>query len=181
MQAIVYTSNTGFTKSYAHLLGEATTLPVYDVKQAARLPRGTDIIYMGWVMAGGVQGYAKTAKRLRVCAVCAVGMQPYDAQTASQIQQRLHAEDVPVFMLQGGYDKTKLGALHRFIMKGVSSMLIKQLSEKSEKTHDDENMLDLLQNGGSRVSKQNLAPVLHWLNAQSKDHQPHAHIQEDVI
>ena len=73
--AIVYTSNTGYTRQYATLLGEKTGLPVYSLEEAAsRLPCGNCVIYLGWLMAGKVQGYAKAAKRYQIAAVCGVGM-----------------------------------------------------------------------------------------------------------
>lgn len=38
--AIVYTSNTGFTEQYARLLGEKTGLPVYPLSEAERKGSG---------------------------------------------------------------------------------------------------------------------------------------------
>ena len=45
--AIVYTSQTGFTAWYAALLAERTGLPCRPLKEAAALPRGTAVIYLG--------------------------------------------------------------------------------------------------------------------------------------
>ena len=60
--AIVYTSNTGYTRQYAKLLGDKTGLPVYFLDEAgAKLPPTTSVLYLGWLMAGKVQGYAKAA------------------------------------------------------------------------------------------------------------------------
>ncbi len=50
--AIVYTSQTGFTARYAALLAERTGLPCRPLKEAAALPRGTAVIYLGWLCAG---------------------------------------------------------------------------------------------------------------------------------
>lgn len=62
--AIVYTSNTGYTQQYALMLANQTGLPVYSLEESvARLPAGNSIIYLGWLMAGRVQGYPKAAKR----------------------------------------------------------------------------------------------------------------------
>ena len=72
--AIVYTSNTGYTQQYAKLLGEKTGLPVYSLDEAMeKLARGNAVIYFGWLMAGKVQGYAKASKCYHVTAVCGVG------------------------------------------------------------------------------------------------------------
>ena len=73
--SIVYTSNTGYTAEYARLLGEKTGLPVYALDEAEqKLAAGNCVIYLGWLMAGKVQGYKKAAKRYKVQAVCGVGM-----------------------------------------------------------------------------------------------------------
>ena len=87
IRAIVYTSNTGSTAAYAKLLGEQINLPVFPLPQAKdRVPSGSEIIYLGWIMAGGVKGYKAAGKRYQIRAVCAVGMaaekqhsQRYDA------------------------------------------------------------------------------------------------------
>ena len=53
IRAIVYTSNTGSTAAYAKLLGEQINLPVFPLPQAKdRVPSGSEIIYLGWIMAG---------------------------------------------------------------------------------------------------------------------------------
>ena len=58
MDAIVYTSNTGFTEKYAKLLGGKLFLPVYSLEEAkGKLAAGAEIIYLGWLMAGTVKGY----------------------------------------------------------------------------------------------------------------------------
>ena len=57
-EAVVYTSNTGYTRQYAQLLGERTGLPVYSLEEAQRaLPSGSSVLYLGWLMAGTVKGY----------------------------------------------------------------------------------------------------------------------------
>ena len=75
MNAIIYTTNTGSTEHYAKLLAHETGLPAYSLAEAKKkvYPR-TEVIYMGWIMASSVKGYAEAAKRYHVCAVCSVGM-----------------------------------------------------------------------------------------------------------
>jgi hypothetical protein len=75
MKAIVYTSKTGSTKRYAEMLSAETGLPAYALDGAGKkLAKGSEIIYMGWIMANSVKGYKKAAGRYAVRAVCAVGM-----------------------------------------------------------------------------------------------------------
>ena len=54
MKAIIYTSNTGSTAEYAQLLGKELNLLVHSLQQAKnKVPAGSEIIYLGWIMAGG--------------------------------------------------------------------------------------------------------------------------------
>ena len=39
-----------------------------------KVPSGSEIIYLGWIMAGGIKGYKEAAKLYKVCAVCGIGM-----------------------------------------------------------------------------------------------------------
>ena len=60
MNAIIYTTNTGSTEHYAKLLAQKTGLPVYSLAEAKkRVFAGAEVIYLGWIMAGSVKGYAE--------------------------------------------------------------------------------------------------------------------------
>lgn len=64
MNAIIYTTNTGSTERYAKLLAQKTGLPVYSLAEAKKqVFAGAEVIYLGWIMAGSVKGYAEAAKR----------------------------------------------------------------------------------------------------------------------
>lgn len=161
--AIVYTSNTGYTRQYAMLLGKKTGLPVYSLEEAVeKLERGNSVIYLGWLMAGKVQGYAKAVRRYYVAAVCGVGM----GATGSQIQDLRKANtlspNLPVFTLQGGFDITRLRGVYKWMMTIMRNTAGKALENKQDRTPEEEEMLDLLLHGGSRVSEENLAAVWEW-------------------
>lgn len=161
--AIVYTSNTGHTEQYAALLGNKTGLPVYPLDEAMRkLPPEESVIYLGWLMAGKVQGYKKAAGRWQVEAVCGVGM----GVTGSQMQDLRKAnalpDSMPVFTLQGGFDITRLRGVYKLMMTVMLKTAGKGLEAKEDRTPDEDDMLDLLLHGGSRVSEDNLAAVLDW-------------------
>lgn len=167
IHAIVYTSETGTTAQYAHMLAERTGLPIYALKEAcSALAAGTEIAYLGWVMASGVKGYADAAKRFHVRMVCAVGM----AATGTQMDEARRATAIPadtaLFTLQGGFHLEKLRGLNRLMMRMMRGALIKQLAEKPNRAPEDEDMIALLEHGGSRVSEENLAQPLAWLAAQ---------------
>lgn len=162
--SIVYTSNTGYTAEYARLLGEKTGLPVYSLAEAEqKLAAGNRVIYLGWLMAGKVQGYKKAAKRYKVQAICGVGM----GGTGSQLQEVRKAnaipEKTPLFTLQGGFDIQKLSGVYKLMMTIMVRTAGKGLAEKQDRTPDEDVMLEMLTQGGSRVSAENLAEVLAWV------------------
>ena len=75
MKAIIYTSNTGSTAEYAQLLGKELNLPVHSLQKAKnKVPAGSEINYLGWIMAGGIKGYNEAAKLYKVRAICGIGM-----------------------------------------------------------------------------------------------------------
>ena len=69
---------------------------------------------------------------------------------------------MPLFTLQGGFDLKKLRGIYRLMMLVMSKTVVKKLAAKPDRTPDEEDMLDLFQNGGNRVSLENLRPVLAW-------------------
>lgn len=164
IEAILYTSNTGSAEQYARLLSEKLGgLPTFTLKQAAKaLKRGMEIIYVGWIMAGVVKGYAAAAKRYGVRAVCGVGM----GQTGSQtdiVRQKTHiTSKIPLFTLQGNFCVDKLRGFYRLMMKLMVKAAVKDLGSKENRTPQENDMLDMMLNGNDRVKAENLQAVLDW-------------------
>ena len=158
MKAIVYTSNTGHTASYAKLLGEKTGLPVYSLEQAKALDKKSEILYLGWLFASSIKGYRLAAKRFQISAILAVGL----CDTGTAIEQTRKANgipaELPLFTVQGGMEKAKLRGINKFMIR----MLTKAMDGKKEKTSDDERMLYLLKNDQNYVCEENLAAFLEW-------------------
>ncbi|MDO4554263.1 MAG: flavodoxin domain-containing protein, partial [Lachnospiraceae bacterium] len=150
MKAIVYTSNAGSTAEYAQLLSREILLPYYDLDAAKKkLKPGDEIIYFGWILASEIKGYKEAQKRYKVSAVCAVGM----GETGSQIDEvrkKNHVpESVPVFTLQGQFDLTKLKGLYKIMMSMMVKTAGKALSEKVDRTPEEDVMLEMMQHGGN--------------------------------
>ena len=166
--AIVYTSNTGFTAQYASLLGGETGLPVYSLEEAVKsLTQNSPILYLGWLTAGKVQGYDKAVTKFNLQALCAVGMAKCGSQMEDVRKSNKLPEGLPLFTLQGGFDLKKLRGVYKFMMLVMSKTVAKKLAAKPDRTPDEEDMLDLFQNGGNRVSLENLRPVLAWYEGES--------------
>ena len=121
---------------------------------------------MGWLMAGKVSVLKKAMKKYRVKSVAGVGMGGTGTQINDVKKANLLPESLPVFTLQGGFDITKLHGIYKFMMNTVKNTMGKKLSEKPDKTPDEEKMLDLLENGGDCVSEENLSEILEWYKEQ---------------
>lgn len=160
--AIVYTSNTGYTAAYAKILSEKTGLPVYSLLEAdKKLEAGTEIIYLGWLMASIVKDYKKAYKKYKVCAVCGVGLCDTGALLDEARQSNAIPENIPLFTLQGGMDHNRLKGMYKFVIK----MLTKAIAKKQERSEEEDRMLYLLENGGNYVSEENLSAVLEWYSS----------------
>lgn len=163
INAIVYISNTGTTKEYARLLSETITLPYYSLDEAEdKLKKQTEIIYLGWLVAGTIKGYKEANKKYNLRAVCGVGMGRTGTQVEEITKKAKIPEEIPVFTLQGGFDLNKLSGAYRFVMNAMVKVSGKALAKKEDKTDEEEEMLDMMLHGANKVSMDNLKDVLDW-------------------
>ncbi len=167
MKAIVYTSNSGFTRHYAELLSKETQLNVYELDEARRkLDTGSEIIFMGWLMAGGIKGYKTAAKRYKVRAVCGVGMGRFKESLITELKTRNSITGAEVFYLQGGFDMSRLHGLYKLMMKMMIGVMSRKLREKADKTEEDLEILAMTKGRIDKVDVQNLADVISWYKKQ---------------
>ena len=163
MKANIYTSNTGSTAKYAKLLGDDLKLSVYSADKARKnIPAGTEIIYLGWIMAGGIKGYKDAAKRYQVRAVCGVGMGQTGTQLKETREKNTIPQSTPLFTLQGNFDVKKLHGAYRFMMNVMVKTAGKALAGKEDRTPEEDDMLDMMVHGGERVTQENLKAVIDW-------------------
>ena len=157
--AIVYTTNPGHTRQYALLLSEQIGLPPFSLEEAnAQLSGDSPVIYLGWIHASHVKGYSKAAKGFAICAVCAVGLCDTGTLTTEVRKATAIPEDIPLFTLQGGMDRSRLKGMDKLMI----SMLTKGLASQKQRSAQDDRMLELLSRDESYVSPENLAEVLQW-------------------
>ncbi len=161
---IVYSSETGFTAEYARLLAEKSGLKALSLEEAmGQLAQGEEILYMGWLMAGSIYGYKKAMKRWIIKGVCAVGMGPCGSRKEETAKANRLPADLPLFTLQGGYAPDRLKGIHKLMMAMVARVLIKKIKAEAPNEENQE-ILRLLQNGGSAVCAENLGAVRDWLS-----------------
>lgn len=163
MEAIIYTSNTGSTARYAKMLSQELHLPVYSLEEAKKkVPAGAEIIYLGWIMASGIKGYVDAIKRYHVHAVCAVGMGQTGTQKQQVCDKNKISRNIPLFTLQGNFDVKKLHGIYKIMMSIMVKTAGKALADKKDRTAEEDDMLDMMMNGGERVKVQNLKEIINW-------------------
>ena len=140
---------------------------MYSLAEAKkRVFAGAEVIYLGWIMAGSVKGYAEAAKRYQVRAVCGVGMGQTGTQTDNTRKKSAISADIPLFTLQGNFNVKKLHGIYRLMMEIMVKTAGKGLAEKGDRTPEEDDMLDMMRCGGKRVNAENLSAVLDWFSAQ---------------
>lgn len=149
---IVYTSNTGFTRRYAEMLGKAAGLPVYDLAQS---PQGGSALYLGWLRAGKIHGLARARKKHLVTGCCAVGL------TDRPPMEKLSAQlpEGKVFYLRGGYDHGGQHGLNRLMM----TAMIKSMERRPPEDAAAQGLLRAAREGADFVTEEQLSPVEDWL------------------
>ena len=117
---IVYTSKTGFTREYAQMLGRAAGLPVCALDEATgKVGPGSDILYLGWLMAGHISGIDHAVKRFHVRAACGVGMTPPGDKVLQDLARSNYVPNAPIFYLQGSGTAAAGSAAPRGQLRGL--------------------------------------------------------------
>ncbi|MGM9941611.1 MAG: hypothetical protein ACI32N_06430 [Bulleidia sp.] len=168
IQAVVYTSNTGTTQEYAQMLGKRISMPVMELGQAVKeLDEHAQIIYLGWIMAGAIQGYDRAVKQFAIPYVCAVGMSG-EADIEKMRSDNHLSEGTDLLVLQGGYRKDRLKGFMKLMMSVIVKGLAKQLRKKETLTASETDLLNMLEQGGDRVREEALEPVIQWYKTNQK-------------
>ena len=166
VDAIVYTSNAGHSKEYAEIIASETGLKAYELSEAkSALEKGATILYIGWVMGSGIKGYKKAIKQFRVAGLCAVGMTPQGARDEEFKEKNNVPDGRKFFYLQGGFEMDKVSGMDKTIMKAVSKKMRDSFGDKEEKTEGELDVLEQINEGANRVSKDKAQVVIDWINS----------------
>ena len=119
-------------------------------------------------MADCIKGYAAAARRYSVCAVCGVGMGQTGTQEDSVRKKTAVPANIPLFTLQGGFNVKKLHGIYRLLMEIMVKTAGRGLAAKENRTQEENDMLDMMLNGGKRVRFENLRAVFNWYVSQKQ-------------
>ncbi|HOB23089.1 MAG: flavodoxin domain-containing protein [Firmicutes bacterium] len=159
---IVYESKTGFTKKYAEMLAEKTGLKTLPTSEISKVNQDAEIIFLGWLKAGKIQGLNKVRK-YNLIAVCGSGTARRAEPSTEAVIARNKLEGIPFFYLRGGCLPLKE-------IKGMDKVLLSMflwiLKSRRDKDEETEEAIEIIENGFDGVKEENLEPVLQWLKTR---------------
>lgn len=163
ISAILYTSVSGSCEFYAREMSRKLAIPCVDVKKNG-LPKGLEVVYIGWLMNGKVAGLAGVLKDYDVKAVVPVGMSPAVSADVCRSKNGLSA-DVAVFPLQGRFDMDQLPVYFKPVMKVVNKSIVSRLEGKGSLTEAEQATLKMAKTGkGEPASWDGIRTVIEWVN-----------------
>ena len=135
--AVIYISQTGFTKKYAEWIAQKSGADLFTFKEAKKkkdafFAEYDAIIYAGWCMAGKVvkqEWFLQKAAGLKgkKLAIVAVGASPNASSEVETAMNNLISEEqkqyVKVFYCQGGIDYSKMKLSSKLALKMFSTVL----------------------------------------------------------
>lgn len=149
---IVYLSNAGHTKEYAEMLGKELKIETINIKEYKKSDE--EIIYMGWIRAGMINGYKKM-KNSNIKCVIGVGMAPNREDVVNKLINQ-NSISHKFFYLQGGMDVSRLKGFNKFLFN-----MVKSIVNKSKKIENQE-MKDILNSEGKFIKKENLKNIIEY-------------------
>lgn len=162
MTAIVYLSNAGSSKRYAEMLCDKTGYPMFSLKDIDSVEKDSEIIFIGWVMAGTVQGLKEIKESgSTLKAVIAVGMMTGDKQKNELIEKNGISE--PFFFLPGAFNMKNLTGMYKMMMGMMMKMLKGKLKESDDPKAKE--VIDKFDEGFDMVDEKNLEEVIEYLNS----------------
>ncbi len=144
------------------MLALKTGLNILQVKEISEVSHKEEIIFLGWMKVGKIQGLEKLRK-YNVKAVCGSGTGRTAEPNIETVVARNKIQGVPFFYLRGGcFPLKELKLMDKIMML----MFLKMLKSRKNKDEKQEEAISIIENGFDGVKEENLLPVLEWLNTK---------------
>ncbi len=174
---IIYTSQTGFTKRYAHWLADETDADVFELNDVRKRAESffadyEAIVYAGWCMAGNVVkakwflNQADKWKEKRLAVIC-VGGSPSDNPDVEMFLKNIMNDEqrkyIKAFYCPGGFAYEKMNGVSKLAMKMFVSSLKKKQDEKSGQ------VAERISGSYDISDKKYIEPVAAYLRGDAQD------------
>ncbi len=159
---IIYQTNTGSSKEYAEMLSEKISAPAISLSDSSDIPSDEEIIFIGWLMAGTIQGLLQAKEKFtNIKCVCAVGLMVTE-KAKGEITEK-NQIDLPLFLLPGNFHIDRLKGMYKMMMSMMMKMIKGKLKDSKEPRADE--MIEAFEKGVDLVSEEKLDEVIEFLNA----------------
>lgn len=168
--AVIYNSQTGFTRRYAQWIAEAAGAECLELSEAKRrdLSSYDAIVFGGWARAGGIAGLDWFKARMdqwggKKLVVFCVGGSPIDSPEIEPALNRNFTEaerkKVDVFYCPGGFNYEKMPLASKLMMK----LFLKTLKAKKDQTEEEREMVRMISSSYDISDKKYIEPILNCL------------------
>lgn len=168
--AIIYTSQTGFTKRYAQWIAEAADADLFELSEAKKKELSTyeAIVFGGWACAGSISKLSWFKSNMdkwtdKKLIVFCVGGSPADTPDIEAAVKKNFTEAelkrVDVFYCPGGFNYEKMSLPSKLMMK----MFVKALKAKKDKTEAEKEMIKYISSSYDISDKRYIEAVLACL------------------
>ena len=159
IKAIIYNSNTGFTKQYAYHFALNTGLPIYNIKEdKKKLNKDDEVIYFSWINANKITKLKKL-KKYNIAYIGVVGMSFYSEELMESLKKDNNINNI--YYLQGGIRWRYLNTFQRIIMKIVLSGY-KKKHKKGLLNPEEEMIYERINMGYENVDLNSLNHLIEW-------------------
>ena len=165
--AVIYNSQTGFTKKYAEWISEATGADCFEIGTAKKqdFDRYDAIVFGGWACAGRISKISWFKSNMdkwldKMLVVFCTGGSPAESPEMeaflSNNFSELEREKLHVFYCPGGFNYDKMSAGSKLMMK----MFQKMVGVKQDKTEADMEMLKMISHSYDISDRKYIEPMI---------------------
>lgn len=164
---VIYQSKTGFTKKYADWIAQELACEAIPLEECrpGRVQEYDRVIYGGAIMAGQVKSWNKIKKNVELrgkhLVLFGVGATARDAKEVIEGMRQANLteeeqKDIPFFYMEGGIDYGHMG----FMAKNMLRMMYKSLKKKTDRTPEEEGMMNALAASNDRSKREYIIPLI---------------------
>ena len=165
--AVIYNSQTGFTKKYAEWISEATGADCFEIGTAKKqdFDRYDAIVFGGWACAGRISKISWFKSNMdkwldKMLVVFCTGGSPAESPEMeaflSNNFSELEREKLHVFYCPGDFNYDKMSAGSKLMMK----MFQKMVGVKQDKTEADMEMLKMISHSYDISDRKYIEPII---------------------
>ncbi len=168
--AVIYNSQTGFTKKYAKWISQELGADCFEFSKAKKqnFDDYEAIVFGGWACAGGISKFKWFKEKVekwankKLVAFC-VGGTPMGSPLIDQAMQRVLTDEerkkIDLFYCPGGMNYDLMSSSSRVMMK----MYAKMLKSKKNKSAEDEAMIKMISSSYDISDRKYIQPIIECL------------------